>query len=70
MEELKGYVLGGVEPKQQAPEGQVRLDVVSEVLNGNISNSANNWKNFPISISIVDFKKKVEIIIIIPFFLF
>jgi hypothetical protein len=58
-EALRNYVLAGVEPKQQAPEGQVRLDVISQVLNGDVSNSANNWKNFAVTLTVADFKKKV-----------
>jgi len=57
---LRQHVISGSEPKQQAPDGQVRLDVISEVLNGNVSNSANNWKNFPLTLTIADFKKKLE----------
>jgi len=57
---IRNYVLGATETVQQAPEGQVRLDVISEVLNGNVSNSSNNWKNFSINLTIAEFKKKLE----------
>eukprot|EP01118_Nematostelium_gracile_P018717 TRINITY_DN842_c0_g1_i2.p1 TRINITY_DN842_c0_g1~~TRINITY_DN842_c0_g1_i2.p1 ORF type:complete len:262 (-),score=86.43 TRINITY_DN842_c0_g1_i2:73-828(-) len=60
---LRGYVLGAEDPKQIAPEGQVRLDVISEVLNGSVSNSANNWKNFQLDVSVSDFKKKLELFV-------
>lgn len=56
---LRNYVLGGEESKQIGPEGQIRLDVISEVLNGSPSNSSNNWKNFPATMTIPQFKAKV-----------
>jgi len=59
-EAFRNYVLSGTESVQQAPEGQVRIDVISEVLNGNVTNSSNNWKNFPLTLTIAEFKKKLE----------
>lgn len=41
--------------------GQVRLDVISSVLNGGPENSANNWKNFALTITIKQFKDKVAL---------
>ncbi len=58
-EALRAYVLAGTESEQKAPEGQVRLDIISEVLNKTPTNSANNWKNFAISLTIDKFKQKV-----------
>jgi len=57
---VKQFVLSGEEPKQQGPEGQLRLDVISELLTGSVEHSANNWKNFSVTLTILEFKKKLE----------
>lgn len=62
-EKLRNYVLEAEEPKYLAPEGQVRLDVISEVLNGSPTNSANNLKNFSLDLSMDQFKQKLEMFV-------
>jgi len=60
---LRNFVTGGVPAKQQGPEGQVRLDVTSSVLNGSPQNTSNNWKNFATSLTIRQFKEKLQMFV-------
>ncbi|KYQ90814.1 tubulin folding cofactor B [Tieghemostelium lacteum] len=59
---LRSYILGTEEQnihKQKAPEGNVRLEITHSVLSDQLL-GANNFKNFPLTLSIKEFKEKLH----------
>ena len=55
---LRAYVTGGQEPELHAPAGEVRLNITHNLL------GMSHSRNFPLTISISDFKDRVRIIIL------